>query len=76
MDHDELKNRFIYHAPTGNKTEKHEFIRNMLGEAAIKIDNMILNDCREKSLAITALEEAMMWSNAAIARYPDKVEPE
>ena len=24
--------------------------------------------CREQSLAITALEEAMFWANAAIAR--------
>nr|DAP87477.1 MAG TPA: hypothetical protein [Caudoviricetes sp.] len=31
-----------------------------------------LPECREKALAFTALEEVMMWGNAAIARgYKD-----
>jgi hypothetical protein len=26
-------------------------------------------ECREKSLALTKVEEAVMWANAAIARH-------
>lgn len=36
---------------------------------------MVDPDGREKTLAFTALEEVMMWSNAAIARHvpePDR----
>ena len=30
--------------------------------------NSSTRECREQSLAITSLEEAMFWTNAAIAR--------
>lgn len=70
MDPDELQHRFAYHRPTGNKGEAHEFIRNQCAYLASRI-NAIAPDCREKSLAITALEEAMLWTNAAIARNPE-----
>ena len=62
-----LKNRFTYHAPKETQPQKYENIReNALAFAELL--NEMCPDSREKSLAITALEEAVMWANAAIAR--------
>ena len=44
-------------------------IRDSFGELAEQIDNL-LTDSREKSLAITNLEQARFWVNASIARNP------
>ena len=63
----EVKKRFTYHAPKGDQAKRYEEIRNLIGHAAITIDGMC-PDGREKSLAITKLEEAIFWFNAAIAR--------
>ena len=60
-------NRFTYHAPKGDQTVRYTAIRNdfhMLAES-------LCTDCppsRELSLALTNLEQACMWANAAIAR--------
>jgi len=45
----------------------HEQIRSSLHEVADELSHL-LPECRETSLAITRLEEATMWANAAIAR--------
>lgn len=40
-------------------------------ECALSMARTIVDltpECREQSLALTALEEAVMWANAAIAR--------
>jgi hypothetical protein len=42
-------------------------VRSACLDFAVLLDGK-LEDCREKSLAITALEEVMMWTNAGIAR--------
>lgn len=73
---DDLQNRFGYHPP--NKpgiAEAHEFVREMCFDLAVVIDR-IIPDGREKSTAITKIEEAMMWANAAIARNPEGVSEE
>ena len=68
MDIRELKNRFEYHAPKDDeKRRAHETVRAVCLEAAIRIDDT-LEDGREKSLAITKIEEAMFWANAGLAR--------
>lgn len=68
MDTADLRTRFRYHKPKNSATEtKHENIRAIVYESALRID-VLCPDGREKSLAITKLEEAMMWANAAIAR--------
>lgn len=46
----------------------HEMVRENLKEEAVWM-NEVLPEGREKSLAVTKLEEAMMWANAAIARH-------
>lgn len=68
MSYDDIDNRFSYHPPTKPGTrEAHEFVRaacRNLAETLVPI----LPESREKSLAITKLEEAMFWANASIAR--------
>lgn len=62
----DLDNRFTYHAPDDATVELHQNIRNNCLALAKEIDSV--PDGREKSLALTRLEEAMFWANAAIAR--------
>lgn len=44
-------------------------VRDGFAELADKIDSL-LPDSREKSLAVTNLEQAGMWANTCIARNP------
>jgi hypothetical protein len=66
---DQLAHRFQFHpADAENTKDAHEEVRNVLLEAADKILELTGAESREQSIAITKLEEAMFWSNAAIAR--------
>ena len=68
MDSTELQHRFAYHPPKDEKIKRsHEQTRDLFHGMAHHI-NQMLPDGREKSLAITALEESMFWTNAGIAR--------
>ena len=67
MEQKDLNNRFTYHAPKSGQPEIYTHIRAKAKELAETI-NANCPDCREKSLAITKLEEVMMWTNAGIAR--------
>jgi hypothetical protein len=57
----------MYHAPTGFQPEHYEAIRSKAKEFAYCINDLV-PDSREKSLAMTKLEESVMWANAGIAR--------
>lgn len=67
MDDKDLLNRFEYHKPDAGKATRHEEMRMAMHEAALVVETRC-SEGREKSLAITKLEEAMFWANAAIAR--------
>lgn len=68
MENADLENRFSFHpANTEEKKQAHETIRNTCLRVAIDL-NTIVPEGREKSLAITKLEEVMYWANAGIAR--------
>lgn len=67
MGNADLDNRFSFHAATPERALQHEHIRASCKEMAYYLD-AVLPDGREKSLAITHLEDTMMWANAAIAR--------
>ena len=70
MDYD-LNTRFTYHKPFGNQPERYESIRGL----ALEFADILLNKCpdsRELSLAITKIEEAVFWANAAIARHEEE----
>jgi hypothetical protein len=65
---EDLDNRFAFHAADTVKRDQHAAIREACRAAAGTLDELC-PDSRELSLAITALEEAMMWGNAALARH-------
>lgn len=62
-----IEKNFTYHAPTEEQAVKYVNIRNTAKQFALLIE-ACCPDSREKSLAFTKLEEAVMWANAAIAR--------
>lgn len=63
----QIENNFKYHPPKDLQIEKYQTIRDLAKGIAIFI-NDVCPDSREKSLAITNLEQAVMWANASIAR--------
>ena len=65
---EDLVSRFTYHAPKGTQAARYEKIRLYALNLAETLDELA-PDCREKSLALTYLEQAVMWTNAAIARH-------
>jgi hypothetical protein len=62
-----IQNDFTYHKPFGTQTLRYEKLRFIAKELAMSIDSTC-PDSREKSLALTNLEQAVMWANASIAR--------
>lgn len=69
---EQIDRAFTYHAPKGDQPKRYEAIRGFAKQFALLIDDFC-PDSREKSLAITKLEESVMWANASIARteHPD-----
>ena len=64
---DDLNNRFTYHAPKEGQPERYQMIRDQAKILAHDIATLTPQS-REQSLALTNLEQAVMWANAAIAR--------
>jgi hypothetical protein len=64
----DINNRFDVHpATTEDKRSEHESVREACKSLAHALDSRVPNG-REKALALTKLEETMMWANAGIAR--------
>lgn len=64
----DIDNRFAFHAATTEeKRNEHTSVRENCAALA-RFLNEKLPEGREKSLAITNLEQVMFWGNAAIAR--------
>lgn len=67
IDPEELDKRFTYHPPKEGQPERYVIIRDE-ARAFAELIVECTPESREQSLAMTALEEAVMWANAAIAR--------
>lgn len=67
MDYQELTDRFRFFGVSKWKTESMEKIREATLGLAMLIDEHS-TDSREKSLAITSLEEALFWANRGVCR--------
>lgn len=67
MDAQDLKRRFNAHPVTDHQSGSMLIIRKVAAGFAQEIDDLVA-DGREKSLAITHLEEVVFWANAGIAR--------
>ena len=63
----ELEQRFTYHTPKPFQVGRYERIRSFAKDFAYLLDD-VCPTSREKSLALTNLEQAVMWANASIAR--------
>ena len=64
----DIDNRFTYHPPKDGQVETYVIIRSAAREFALLVASLTPVS-REQSLAITNLEEAVMWANAAVARH-------
>ena len=62
----DIENAFTYHTPSGDQLTRYRDLR----EKAKELAQMIQEHCpesREKSLALTNLQQTVMWANASIA---------
>jgi len=62
-----LENNFSYHAPVGDQNERYIALRGQAKLLAYRFKDLV-PEGRERSLALTKLEEAIFWANAGIAR--------
>lgn len=68
MTPEDIAHRFAFHAATTQeKRDEHTSVRQRCRQLADALNEQ-LPEGREKSTAITKLEEVMFWANAAIAR--------
>lgn len=66
---DQLRHRFRFHPATSqDRQDRHQRVRDACLNASEELVKATGAASREQSLAITKLEEAMFWANAAIAR--------
>jgi len=65
--HQRIENNFTYHAPSKSQAATYVELRDAVKSLAILFADKC-PESRELSLAMTKLEESVMWANAAIAR--------
>jgi len=63
-----IENDFTYHAPQGDQAARYEKMRATAKAFAQQIVELC-PDGRERSTALSKLEESIMWANAGIARH-------
>lgn len=64
---EQIEKAFTYHAPKGDQADRYVKIREGAKGVALLLVS-VCPDSRELSLALTHLETAVMFANAAIAR--------
>lgn len=70
----DLKNVFTHHAPFGTQVARYELIRAKARELAELVVELTPFS-REQSVAVTNIQQAVMWANAAIAINEQPKEP-
>jgi hypothetical protein len=69
LDPQELDTRSKYHKPTEEKVELHERVRELYGDLAKELNNILPSGARESMAALDyLLDHSLMMANAAIAR--------
>lgn len=63
----DIKNRFTFHPATPTTASKYEAMRSKALELAAWMDENA-PESHELSLALTNLDQAVMWFNASVAR--------
>jgi hypothetical protein len=63
----QIENNFTYHAPKGYQLDRYQRIREVAKAFALVIEELTPAS-RERDIALTNLEQASFWANAAIAR--------
>lgn len=71
MINNDIENRFTYHRPTEAQAAKFPVLREKAKELAYLIDELCPNG-REKALAMTKLQESIMWANCSIVMEVEK----
>lgn len=67
---EDIHNRFSFHPAVTedrDRSDEHAYVREQLEQVALRLVERTPAG-REQSLMLTALEEAMFWANAGIAR--------
>lgn len=65
VDGTQIERAFTYNETKEEHPVRYKFLYSKAKDLAITIDNNVPN-CREKSLALTKLEEAIMWAHAGM----------
>ena len=63
----DLDNIYTYHSPKNDQPERYVELREKAKELAVLI-TMRCPNSRERSIALTNLEQSIFWANASIAR--------
>ena len=71
MTTDQIDNIFTYHAPFGTQQDRYVAIRDKAKELALLV-NEACPESREKSLALTNLQQSVQMANASIAIVRDR----
>lgn len=67
---DAVERNFTYHPPRPGQSDRYEFLRASGKQLATHIIEQTPY-CDEQLQALRAVSEAVMWANAAIARYDE-----
>jgi hypothetical protein len=68
---EEIDHWFTYHAPLPDQIERYQSIQHDAKELALTIADSC-PDSREKSLAMTHLQEVVLWAHASIALHENR----
>jgi hypothetical protein len=67
-DDDDIRNRFAFHPAKNDQADRYELIRHAGKHFALLVSDAA-PPSREQALALTRIEEAVMWAIAGIARH-------